>query len=110
MKRIGIERLPIFGYDLCCLISQGKAETIQAVEEHIQQGNLVEYICNRYKDNMAITIGPNCPYDIKSWEDAYSSYDGRIQGNERRKFGILNEQDGLLLVISLTFDILGQHI
>lgn len=110
MKEASLERLPIFGYDLCCLISQGKTETIHAVEEHIHQGNLVEYICNRYKNNMAITLGPNCPYDIKSWNDAYSSYNGYIQGNEERKFGILNENEGLLLVVSLTFDILGHHI
>lgn len=109
MKEASLERLPIFGYELCCLMSQGRKETIQAVEEHINQGDLVEYIYNHHKDYMAISFDYNCPYNLKLWDEAYSNFDGYVQGNEKRKFGILNEDDGLLLITSLTFDILGQR-
>lgn len=109
MEKLGLGRLSIFGYELCCLMSQGRKETIQAVEGHICRGDLVEYIYNQHKEYMAIPFDPDCPYDLKLWDEAYSNYDGYVQGNEKRKFGILNEDDGLLLVASLPFDILGQR-
>ena len=33
-----------------------------------------------------------------------SEYNGYIQGNERRKYGICNDNEGLLLVVALVLD------
>lgn len=48
----GTERLQLFGLEIIALISQGKSETIEQIEQHIDAGNLIQYIREKYKDNM----------------------------------------------------------
>ena len=52
----GTERLQLFGLEIIALISQGKSETIEQIEQHIDAGNLIQYIREKNKDNMFNTF------------------------------------------------------
>ena len=93
----GTERLQLFGLEIIALISQGKSEMIEQVEQHIDDGDLIQYIREKYKDNM---------FNLEDWNQAFAVYSGYIQGNERRKFGICNDNEGLLLIVALILEIL----
>ena len=102
----GTERLQLFGLEIIALISQGKSETIEQIEQHIDAGNFIQYIREKYKDNMFNTFYDDCPYNLEDWNQAFAVYSGYIQGNERRKFGICNDNEGLLLIVALILEIL----
>ena len=102
----GTERLQLFGLEIIALISQGKSEMIEQVEQHIDDGDLIQYIREKYKDNMFNTFDDDCPYNLEDWNQAVAVYSGYIQGNERRKFGICNDNEGLLLIVALILEIL----
>ena len=87
----GTERLQLFGLEIIALISQGKSETIEQIEQHIDAGNLIQYIREKYKDNMFNTFDDDCPYNLEAWNQAFAGYSEYIQGNERSKFGIYND-------------------
>ena len=93
----GTERLQLFGLEIIALISQGKSEMIEQVEQYIRE---------KYKDNMFNTFDDDCPYNLEDWNQAFAVYSGYIQGNERRKFGICNDNEGLLLIVALILEIL----
>lgn len=63
----GTERLQLFGLEIIALISQGKSETIEQIEQHIDAGNLIQYIREKYKDNMFNTFDDDCPYNLEDW-------------------------------------------
>ena len=102
----GTERLQLFGLEIIALISQGKSETIEQIEQHIDAGNLIQYIREKYKDNMFNAFDDDCPYNLEDWNQAFAGYSEYIQGNERSKFGIYNDNEGLLLIVALILEIL----
>ena len=57
----GTDRLQLFGLEIIALISQGKVETIEEIEKHIDNCDLVQY--------------------VKSWEMYRQWSDGRILGD-----------------------------
>lgn len=63
----GTERLQLFGLEIIALISQGKSETIEQIEQHIDAGNLIQYIRESNKDNMFNTFDDDCPYNLEDW-------------------------------------------
>ena len=63
----GTERLQLFGLEIIALISQGKSEMIEQVEQHIDDGDLIQYIREKYKDNMFNTFDDDCPYNLEDW-------------------------------------------
>ena len=100
----GTDRLQLFGLEIIALISQGKVETIEEIEKHIDNCDLVQYVRDKYHDDMFNTFEEDCPYNLDDWNKAFSEYSGYIQGNERRKYGICNDNEGLLLVVALVLD------
>ncbi len=40
----------------------------------------------------------------------FKNYDGYIQGNETRKYKVMNEDDGLLLVLSMISDFIERRL
>ena len=105
----GTERLQLFGLEIIALISQGKSEMIEQVEQHIDDGDLIQYIREKYKDNMFNTFDDDWPYNLEDWNQAFAGYSEYIQGNERSKFGIYNDNEGLLLIVALVLDILSRR-
>lgn len=100
----GTDRLQLFGLELISLISQGKTETLEEVGKHIDSGDVIQFIREKYRGNMFNTFEEDCPYDLEDWNKAFSKYNGYIQGNERRKYGICNDDDGLLLLVALILE------
>ncbi len=92
-----------FGMQILHLISNGKSEGIQEIEKHFDDGDLVEYLSKKYDDYFYIKFD-NSTYDNSAINKYFSNYSGFIEGNEAKKYGIMNEQDGLLLILALIFD------
>ena len=52
------------------------------------------------------TFDDDCPYNLEDWNQEFAGYSEYIQGNERSKFGIYNDNEGLLLIVALILEIL----
>lgn len=102
----GLHGLKGFGFDIIALIADGRKETITKIEDETCNGRIVNYIYSKHSDRMMLTIDESCPYDIENWNKQFSDYSGWVEGNESRKFGITNEDDGLLLLLGLLMDML----
>lgn len=98
LKGIGLLQL-----QLVTLISHGKKETLTAIEKHFKDGDIVEYLYSKYKDLFFVSFDNTC-YDNIALNRYFSSYVGYIEDNESRKCGIINADDGLLLMIALIAD------
>lgn len=98
LKGIGLLQLQILH-----LISLGKKESIEIIEKHIDEGNLIEYLFNKYREEFFIVFD-NEVYDNEALNLYFNNYSGYIQGNESRKYGIMNVNDGLLLILALISD------
>ena len=93
----------LFQLEVIHLISIGKKESIADIEESLMNGNLIEYVFNKYKNDFCVKFN-NEIYDNKVLNSYFTNYNGYIQGNESRKYGIMNDMDGLLLILALISD------
>lgn len=93
----------LFASQVVSLISSGEKEKLSIIEKHFGENDVVEYIFNKYQDKFSIKFD-NSTYNNSAINKYFFDYDGYIQGNENRKYGIINEDDGLLLILSLIFD------
>ncbi len=87
-------------YNIVSLISAGKKETIKEIEKHFDAGDTIEYLYGKYKD-LFITEFDGKTYDNVALNKYFSDYAGWIVGEECRKYGIRNADEGLLLMLSL---------
>lgn len=93
----------LFQLEILHLVSIGKKESIETIEKCMDEGNLIEYLFNKYKEDFFIVFD-NEIYDNEALNQYFQNYSGYIQGNESRKYGIMNETDGLLLIPALICD------
>lgn len=98
-----LKGIGLFALEVMHLISSGKKETLATVEEHFEKKDIVEYLSSKYKDEFFIVFD-NGIYDNEQINLYFFNYVGYIEGNECRKYGIINEDDGLLLIVSLLTD------
>ena len=92
-----------FSLEVLHLISIGKKEKISEVEEHFSNNDIVEYITKKYNEDFGVKFD-NSTYDNSAINKYFLNYSGYINGNESRKYGIMNENDGLLLILALIAD------
>ena len=104
--RNGMDKIKVFAQEIIALISSGKKETITDIEKHMCDGDLVQYIREKYYDDLSNEFKDDKICNIKAWNDAFTNYYGYVNGDENRKFGIVNEEDGLLLVVTLIINII----
>lgn len=99
------DRLEMFGYDIMSLISLGESERVDDIISHFEDGDVVRYIMNKYKENMTF-VYEGCPYNINDWEEVFEQYSYMTYGHDvRRKMGLIDkEKDGLLLLLSIILD------
>lgn len=95
--------LGLFSLEILHLISIGKNESIQEVENHFKDNNLIEYLNEKYKQYFFVRFD-NGTYDNMQLNKYFSNYSGYVEGNESRKYGIINDQDGFLLILALITD------
>ncbi len=98
-----LKGIGLFALEVIHLISCGKRETLKTVEEHFEKKDIVEYLFSKYKEEFFIVFD-NSVYDNEQINLYFYNYVGYIEGNERRKYGIMNADDGLLLILSLITD------
>lgn len=89
-----------FIQDVISLVSQGNEETILVIENHIDNGDLVSYILSQYNLERADDKS------IKILDQEFEKFAGCLDGKENRKYGIVKDSDGLLLLVSIAVEIL----
>ena len=102
----GLERIDLFAQELLSQISSGKTEPVSKIIEEMEKKNVVHYLYAKYKDNWFLSLDENCPYNVDDWEEKYYQFSYITENDARRKWGSCNEDDGLLLLVSLTFEAL----
>ena len=100
--------LGLFSLSIIHLVSIGEKENFETVEDHINEGNVVEYLFEKYKDHFMISFD-NRIYNNQQLNAYFKSFSGWIEGNEGRKCGIVGEENGLLLLIALVMELINQH-
>ena len=105
----GVDRLALLGFEIIDLVSCGYKETISEIENQIESESIVQYIREKYKDNLSNTFSDNMPYNYADWNKALAKYSGWIRGRERRKYGIENEDDGLLLLLAFILELVANR-
>jgi len=95
--------LGFLSIEILHLISIGKKEKISVIEKHFEQNDLVEYLNQKYNNDFFVKFD-NKTYDNTQINKYFANYTGYIEGNESRKYGIMNEEDGLLLILALIND------
>ena len=73
---------------------------------HVQQHKSIKEMIMLIRQEMFNTFDDDCPYNLEDWNQAFAGYSEYIQGNERSKFGIYNDNEGLLLIVALILEIL----
>ena len=102
----GVERMDLFAQELLSQISSGKTETVSKIIEEMEKKNVVRYLYSKYKDEWFLSLDDDCPYNVDDWEEKYHQFSYIDTSDARRKWGVCNENDGLLLLVSLTFEAL----
>lgn len=95
--------LGLFSLNIIHLISAGKKESIKEIEQHFSRCDVVDYLYQKYSSTFFIKFD-NSLYDNSQINKYFYNYTGYIVGNEYRKYGIENEDDGLLLLLALITD------
>ncbi len=102
----GLDRIELFAQELLSQISSGKTEPVSKIIAEMEKKNVVHYLYNKYKADWFLSLDDNCPYNVDDWEEKYYQFSYLTENDARRKLGIRNEDDGLLLLVSLTFEAL----
>lgn len=105
----GVDRLELLGYEIIALISRGRKETISEIEKQMENENILHYIREKYADELYNPFSDNSQYNYEDWNKALAKYSGWIEGQERRKYGIENEDDGLLLLVALILELVANR-
>lgn len=105
----GVDRLELLGYEVLALISRGRKETITEIEKQMENENILHYIRTKYADELFNPFGDEAQYNYSDWNKALGKYSGWIEGNEHRKYGIENKDDGLLLLVALILELVANR-
>ena len=103
----GNERIEMLGYDIIHLISAGYKENFNDIINQLDKGSLMTYLYNKYKGELAIlTLDSSSPYDYNEWEKVLDEFSYmEFHHDAVRKMGIVNEDDGLLVLLSIILDL-----
>lgn len=105
----GVDRLELLGYEIIALISKGKKETITEIEKQMENENVLHYIREKYAGDLFNPFTDDMQYNYSDWNKAFAKYSGWIEGNESRKYGVENEDEGLLLLLSLILELVANR-
>ena len=103
----GKERIQMLGFDIIHLVSAGYKENFDDIVNCLDKGNLLTYLYEKYKDNLAfLTLSADSPYDFNEWEKVLDEYSYlEFHHDAVRKMGITNKEDGLLVLLSIILDL-----
>lgn len=100
MPLADLKGIGLFSMNVLHLISIGKHESIEDVETHFAKKDLVEYLYSKYENDFLGSFD-NRTYNYEALNQCFYKYSDYIIGNEHSKYGIENDYDGLLLILSL---------
>lgn len=90
-----IKGLALFGELILAEISKGKKELLETIEQKMEEHDLVHYLNEKY--DFAIDFEKQ--YDVQAMETFFT--ENRLNYSDwSRKFGLMNDEDGLLAVIA----------
>lgn len=92
--------LSTFAYCVLDVVSSGNKEGISVVERHFDNGDIFEYLTHKYPESFCL-LSPENGGEINQYFSELSAY---VKGNERRKFCVDGEENGLLLVLALVIN------
>ena len=98
MNKGKLKGIGLFQMQILHLISIGKTEKMETIEQHMFNGDLIEYVFNKYRDDFYVPFDNNT-YDNKTLNSFFQNHVEGIEGNEDRKYGIINEEDGFLIIL-----------
>ena len=94
------KKICCFALEILNLISCNKKESLTVIEEKLSEHKLAEYIVNNYGTEFS------CDYDCDEINFMFEKYSGYFDGIENRKFGLKNQDDGLLFILALILEYL----
>lgn len=81
------------------LISLGKKENLKEIELQMENGLLIEYLCKKYRKDISDSYLRR--YNTRALNMFFQNYAGSLSDDAMSKYGLANEDDGLLLIIAL---------
>lgn len=100
-----LKGLGLFASSIIHLISIGKQENFNEIEEHIENADIVEYLYEKYRDHFYVHFDGNM-YNNQQINAYFNRYTGYLEGNEERKFGVVGCNNGLLVLLAMLNDII----
>lgn len=105
----GAERLEILGYEILHLISKGYKEDFDTIIKHLEDGTLMSYFVEKYKSELSV-VSYDSPYDLNEWEKVLDEYSYLgFHHDVIRKMGIVNKDDGLLVLVFVILEIVSNR-
>lgn len=98
--------LIFLSYQLIGLIDSGEKVSIDIIEKHISDENILNFLIDNYNEKADFSIFECGTYSIKDINHSFWDLSGYIDGNESRKYAVTNEENGLLLLISVCIDLI----
>ena len=102
----GPERINLFAQELISQISIGKKETVKEIISQMGNKSVVRYLYKKHRNNWLLSLDDDCPYNVDDWEELFFRFSNITEYDALRKWGINHKDDGLLLLLSLTLEIL----
>lgn len=94
--------------DIIAIISQGEVESVETIKKEITDGNIVNYLINKY--SLQYTQMQNSQ-DIISLNNNISNYQDLVYENIEDVLGISSRcKNGLILFESLLIEIISQNM
>lgn len=108
----GNQRIELLGYEIIHLISNGYSENVDLLLDKIQNGNVVHYLFEKYRNEFSIDLSSSRVYNIDEWERIIHDNFFNIDHwhDVERKMGIKNDADGLLLMMFIILQIKAQDL
>ncbi len=99
----GSGSIEYLGYEIISLISKGYRENQTDVIQCMWESRIVKYLREKYKNEMMF-LGTSDLYNYDDWEEIFFQSSHYTQNDARRKLGIVNEEDGLLLLLQIILE------
>lgn len=103
-----LKGMGLFSLSIIHLVSIGKQESFESIEKCIEEGNVVEYLYEKYKDHFIVGFD-NIIYNNQQINAYFKSFSGWIEGNESRKCGVIGEENGLLVLLALVAELINRN-
>ena len=98
------DRLELLGYEVLHLISKGYTENVDELIKVFESGKTLDYLFSKYGEEF-FSITHESMYNLEDWNEIFRD-NSQITRNHDvvRKMALENENDGLLMLLSLILE------